>query len=94
MGMSNGLLDFAGGFGGVLLISVGSKFPLLGVTCGVGTLDEDLLPSPNLTRDSIVLSRSPLSPFKTVEFLLSSGKPISRNVASLESIVSSVAVAV
>ena len=42
----------------------------------------------------MVLSRSPLSPFNTVEFLLSSGKPISRNVASLESIVSSDAAAV
>lgn len=36
-----------------------------------------LLFSPSLARDSIVFSRLPLRPFKTVAFLLSSGKPIS-----------------
>jgi hypothetical protein len=89
VGTSNGLVDFDTGFGGVLPISAASNFPLLGVTEGVGTLDEGLLPSPSLTSDSMVLSRSPLRPFKTVEFRLSSGKPISLSVASLDSKVSS-----
>jgi hypothetical protein len=40
-------------------------------------------PSPNRARDSAVLLRSPLKRFSTAEFLLSSGKPISRRAASL-----------
>ena len=41
--------------------------------------------SPNLIKASTVRSRLPLSPFKTVEFRLSSGKPISRSVVNFES---------
>ncbi len=94
MGTSKGFVDFVTGLGGVLLTSEASKCPLLGVTDGVGFLDDGLLPSPSLTSDSMVLSRSPLSPLNTVEFRLSSGKPISRRVASFDSNDSSVAVAV
>jgi hypothetical protein len=44
------------------------------------------LPSPNLTRDSTVRLKSPLKRFKTAEFLLSSGNPISRRAASFSSL--------
>jgi hypothetical protein len=41
--------------------------------------------SPSLIKASTVRSRFPLSPFNTVELRLSSGKPMSRNVASFDS---------
>ena len=44
---------------------------------GVRDLDEGLLPSPNLTSDSIVFSRSPPWAFSTFKFRLSSGNPMS-----------------
>ena len=44
------------------------------------------LPSPNLTKDSTVRLRSPLKRFKTAEFLLLSGNPISRRAASFSSL--------
>jgi len=41
--------------------------------------------SPSLIKASTVLSRLPFSPFSTVELRFSSGKPMSRSVASFES---------
>lgn len=41
--------------------------------------------SPSLIKASTVRSRLPLSPFSTVELRFSSGKPISRKVANLDS---------
>lgn len=41
--------------------------------------------SPNRINASTVRSRLPLRPFNTVEFLFSSGKPISRRVANFDS---------
>ncbi len=49
-------------------------------------LRESGAPSPNLTKDSTVRLKSPLKRFKTAAFLLSSGKPISRKVASFSSL--------
>lgn len=48
-------------------------------------LDLPAFCSPNLINASTVRSRLPLRPFRTVELRLSSGKPISRSVASFES---------
>lgn len=54
---------------------------------GVGVLPLDFpgFCSPSLISASTALSRLPLSPLSTVEFRLSSGKPISRRVASFDS---------
>lgn len=52
---------------------------------GVGFFEFGLLPSPNRQRDSIVLSRLPFKPFKTLAFLLLSGKPISFSAINLAS---------
>jgi hypothetical protein len=52
---------------------------------GVRVPDTVPPPSPSLTRDSTVLSRFPLRPFRTVAFFLWSGNPISRSMTSLDS---------
>ena len=53
----------------------------------IGVLDLEIgaLPSPSLTSDSIVLSRLPPKPFKTVVFRFSSAKPISLNCTNFAS---------
>lgn len=84
---SNGFIELlaAGAVEGVV-VSIVMPFRL-DLTGGVGVLPLDLLGfcSPNLIKASTVRSRLPLNPFRTVEFRLSSGNPISRKVASLES---------
>jgi hypothetical protein len=59
----------------------------IGCEAGVGVLPLDLPGScsPNLIKASTALSKLPFSPFSTVELRLSSGKPMSRSCASLES---------
>ena len=57
---------------------------------GVLVLEAGVVPSPSLTSDSIARSRSPLRPLRILEFLLSSGNPISLRVTSFHSIPSSV----
>lgn len=60
---------------------------VLGFAGGVGVPPPDLpwFCSPSLIRASTVRSKLPLSPFNTVELRLSSGKPMSRSVASFDS---------
>lgn len=53
---------------------------------GVLDLEAGALSSPSLTSDSMVRSRLPPRPFKTVALRFSSVKPISRSCASFESI--------
>lgn len=51
-------------------------------------LDVGALPSPSRTRVSMVRSRLPFSPFNIVKFRFSSANPISRSLASLDSMFS------
>lgn len=44
------------------------------------------LPSPNRTKASIAFSKFPPTPFKTIAFLLSSVKPISRSLVNFCSV--------
>lgn len=83
---SNGLVDTAAA-GAVCVLS--KVRPLaLGLVGGVGVVPRDFevwFCSPSLIKASTVRSKLPLRPFNTVELRLSSGKPMSRNVASFES---------
>lgn len=82
---SNGFVEAAAADG---LFVLSKLRPLvLGFAGGVGVfpLDFPWFCSPSRIKASTVRSKLPLSPFKTVELRLSSGKPMSRSVASFDS---------
>lgn len=82
---SNGFIDVvAAGAVGVLSMEIPLTPDLVG---GVGVVPLDLTGfcSPNLIKASTALSRLPFNPFSTVLLRFSSGKPMSLNVANLES---------
>ncbi len=73
----------------VVVGALSKEMPLdVGCVDGVGVLPLDLsgFCSPKRIKASTARSRLPFKPFSTVELRLSSGKPISRRVASFESI--------
>ena len=80
----------------VVSVRVVVKFGVERLTSGkddnAGALGFDpvVVPSPSLTSDAMALSRSPFSPFKTLELRLSSGNPISFKVTNFHSKPSSV----
>jgi hypothetical protein len=83
---SKGLVD-AIAAGAVCVLSKLRPFAR-GSVGGVGVVPRDLVVwfcSPSLIKASTVRSKLPLRPFNTVELRLSSGKPMSRKLASFES---------
>lgn len=61
-----------------------AALPVLVVVNGVLDREAGWLPSPNRTKESMVFSKSPLRPLRITAFRLSSGKPISLKVVSLD----------